>query len=251
MTNHTSQRDSLSDLKRLSESFLAGLKGILENKLIGVYLYGAVVFPETKFTGDVDFHVILSSPLTEAEKEQIDALHQELVRNYPPLGEEMDGYYLLEEDARGKEPPRSQMWSRAVDNSWALHRQHIRAGRCIVLHGPDPHSIYPPAGWTELEAALDGELDYVAKNLQRYHAYCVLNLCRLMYSFSSRDVVTSKTASAEWARAMFPQWAAIINCAEQAYAGKDTLACQIIMDEQLPDLYAFAVEVISRGKSRN
>ena len=53
----------------------------------------------------------------------------------------MDGYYILLADARCTSPPQSQMWSRATDASWALNREHIRAGRCIIFHGPDPKEI--------------------------------------------------------------------------------------------------------------
>ena len=43
----------------MCESFLAGLKPVLGEKLYAVYIYGAAVFPDTLPTGDVDFHVIL------------------------------------------------------------------------------------------------------------------------------------------------------------------------------------------------
>ncbi|GAH04040.1 unnamed protein product, partial [marine sediment metagenome] len=56
------------------------------------------------------------------------------------------------------------MWKRATDNSWALHREHILAGRHIILYGPEPKKIYPPATWPEIETALYGELDYVEKH---------------------------------------------------------------------------------------
>jgi len=239
--------DNMSEVRVISAAFIDGLKAILVDKLFGVYLYGATVFPETKYTGDIDFHVILSDPLAKIERDEIDSLHKNLARDYPPLGKEMDGYYILLEDSRRKSPPQSQMWKRATDNSWALHREHIRAGKCIVLYGPEPSQLYLPVSWPELESALYSELEYVEHHLEMYPAYCVLNLCRLMYSFQKRDVVVSKTAAAIWAEENHPQWEEIIECARKAYMGKSSDAGQHYMKDHLLELYAFAIQQIELG----
>jgi hypothetical protein len=207
---------------RIADAFREGLHGILRNKLYGAYVYGAAAFPDAVPTGDIDFHVILKGPLTASERAALEALHEDLGRRFPPLGVDMDGYYLLLEDARRTTPPRSQMWARAVDTSWALHREHIRAGRCIVLHGPDPSEIYLPATWPELEAALFSELDYVERHLQDYPDYCILNLCRLIYSFETRAVVVSKAAAAAWATDALPAWKRAIDLACTSYPGQAT-----------------------------
>lgn len=109
------------------------------------------------------------------------------------------------------------MWTRATDTAWALHREHIRAGRHIVLHGPDPRGIYRPASWPELESALYSELDYVVQILQEYPDWCILNLCRLIYSFQTKDVVISKAAASEWAHEALPEWRRHIALAEKSY----------------------------------
>jgi len=166
-----------------------GLKAILGEKLYGAYIYGAAAFPNTVLTRDIDFHVILKSSLTLNEKSQLEKLHESLAQKFPPLGGELDGYYILLKDALLKSPPKSQIWRRATDNSWALHREHILAGRHIILYGPDPKEIYSPTTWPEIKTALYGELDYVKKHLWDYPDYCILNLCRLVYSFETRDVV--------------------------------------------------------------
>ncbi|MCX6096806.1 MAG: DUF4111 domain-containing protein [Candidatus Bipolaricaulota bacterium] len=46
----------------------------------------------------------------------------------------------------------------------------------------------------------------------------MLNLCRLLYSFETRDVVTSKAAASAWARAKFPEWERPIALALKSYA---------------------------------
>jgi hypothetical protein len=207
-----------------------GLRRILGDKLYGAYLYGAAAFHEAAPVGDIDFHVILKSELTESERSELEGLHEALARRFPPLVSrppgarcgELDGYYILLRDARRKSPPRSQMWGRATDDSWALHRAHIRAGRHIVLCGPQPTSIYPPAAWPEIAAALFGELAYVEKVLHEHPDYCILNLCRLIYSFEKRDVVVSKAAASDWALEALPEWKRCIELAKKSYAGQAT-----------------------------
>lgn len=202
----------------ISQDFVNGLKDILGEKLYGVYIYGAAAFPDTLPMGDIDFHVILKSNLTNEERSKLEKLHESLAEKYPPLGKELDGYYILLKDALQKAPPQSQMWKRATDNSWALHREHILAGRYITLYGPEPKKIYPPATWSEIEIALYGELDYVEKHLQDYPDYCILNLCRLIYSFQTKNVVISKDKASNWAKKTFPQWKKHIEFARKSYA---------------------------------
>ena len=229
--------DEIQDLCR---AFLDGLKAALGEKLYGLYLYGALAFPEGGPTGDIDFHVILSERLSDREKAALDDLHATLARDFPPLGADLDGYYLLLADARQTAPPRHQLLAGVTDDSWALHREHIRAGRCIVLYGPDPRQVYPAASWPELADALQGELDYVEQHLTDYPAYCVLNLCRLIYSFTSRDVVVSKWASAGWAEETYPEWRPLIEAARRSYERRATERDEEQLQSEVSRFFRFA-----------
>lgn len=240
-----------SEIRNLCEALLDGLNTALGEKLHGVYLYGGLAFPDGGATGDIDFHVILNDVLNDSEKSAMNKLHAALAQDYPPLGAELDGYYILLEEARRTMPPRHQLMDDVVDNSWALHRAHIRAGRCIVLQGPNPLQIYPEVSWSELERALQGELDYVEKHLAEYPAYCILNLCRLMYSFETRDVVVSKVGSARWAYEGFPNWRPHIEAARKSYEGRATAEERDLLKSEVKDFFDFSCGYIeeSRGKA--
>lgn len=235
----------------INQTFVDGLKVILGEELYGVYIYGAAAFPDTMYTGDIDFHVILKSTLTPDEKTQLEKLHESLAQRFPPPGGELDGYYILLRDAVRKTPPKSQMWKRATDNSWALHRAHILAGRCIVLYGPDPEEIYPPPTWPEIETALYGELDYVEKHLRDYPDYCILNLCRLIYSFETKDVVISKAQASEWALDALPQWRRHIELARKSYAHQATPEDRQFMLTEVEKFFKFAEERIERASKKH
>jgi hypothetical protein len=234
----------------ISQAFVHGLRRILGDKLCGAYIYGAAAFPEDVPTGDMDFHVILTSALSDAERLAVEALHEDLARRFPPLGGELDGYYILLADARRDSPPQSQIWSRAIDRSWALHRAHILAGRRIVLHGPDPAEVYSPPTWPQIEEALRGELDYVARHLADYPDYCILNLCRLIYSHETRDVVISKAAAADWALGALPDWRRHIELATKSYAGQATTQDRTYMLAEVRAFFDYAQSRIQRAAAK-
>jgi hypothetical protein len=235
----------------LCEAFVDGLTAALGGKLYGVYLYGAWAFPEGTKRGDIDFHVILREALSDREKLAVSDLHTALAQAFPSLvGEALDGYYILLEEARRTTFPRHQLLDDVVDDSWALHRAHVRAGRCIVLHGPDPREIYPAASWVELANALQGELAYVEKHLTDYPAYCVLNLCRLMYSFETRDVVVSKYASARWACDAFPEKSSYIEAARKVYEASATTGEKELLGSEIDRFFEFACEHIRESRSK-
>ncbi len=211
------QSRSQIDLSALCQTYLDGLLNSLGHKLFGVYLHGALTFPDGGAIGDLDGHVILSAPPTEGEKKALMQLHRTLEAGFPPLGAELDVYYILLADALQTEPPPHQLTAGIVDNSWALHRAHWLANRVIVLYGPEPRDVYPAPSWAELDQALKSELAYIARNIDTYPDYCVLNLCRLMYSYTTQDVVVSKRFSAGWAEGEFPVWKALIDAAKKSY----------------------------------
>jgi hypothetical protein len=241
---------SSEQIKIIKRAFVDGLKENLGEKLYGVYIYGAAAYPGTFPLVDIDFHVILKSDLTDDERSRLERLHEDLGRDYPPLGGEFDGYYILLNDARQESYPRSQMWERTVDDSWALHRAHILAGRLITLYGPDPQEIYPPVSWPEIEITLYGELDYIEKHLQDYPGYCVLNLCRLIYSFETGDVVISKEQASKWARKNMPRWEEYIELAVKLYSRQATPEDERFVLSEIGKFLEYTKERIKRA-SRN
>lgn len=230
----------------IGKDFTEGLENILGKKLHGIYVYGAAAFLDTLPTGDIDFHVILKSSLTRKERSYLENFHKLLAQKYPPLGRELDGYYILLEDACRSVPPKSQMWKRAIDKSWALHREHILAGRCITFFGPDPKEIYPPATWPEIKKALYHELDFVKKNLEDYPDYCILNLCRLIYSFETKDVVVSKAQASNWGFKNLSQWKRHIELARKSYQHRVTLEDRQFMLSEVKSFFVFAKEQIEQ-----
>ena len=236
-------KDLTPDVKKVCDTLVGGLKDILGKKLYGIYLYGAAVFPDTGPVTDIDCHVILNEPLNDRNREGILRLYSKLKEDYPPLGSELDVWYIMLDDARKNSPPPNQLESGMRDESWALHCAHVRAGRYITLYGPEPDKIFPAPSWEEISAALDHEIEYIKNNLN-YPAYCVLNLCRIMYSFRERNVVVSKRFSGIWADDIYPEWSSVIQAALRVYEGKDTNADKSLLQADLDSFLEFGLKCI-------
>ena len=227
----------------LCEAFVGGLKEILSTNLHGVYMYGAAVFPDAGPIQDVDCHVILKEQVDDGVRDQIFQLSKDLKVRFPDLGDELDTYFILYEDARRTSPPTHQLRAEVRDESWALHCAHIRGGRYFTLYGPEPDEIFPAASWQEISRALDHEMRFIEENL-KYPDYCVMNLCRIMYSFQERDVVVSKRFGGNWAIDRFPQWASLVQAAIRSYnktGGTDDL---VLLETEVGRFLAFASERI-------
>ena len=225
--------------------FRDGLLNILTEKLFGIYIYGAVAFPEAAATSDIDFHVVVTDQLSQKEKSSLVELHDYLQTKYPSPREDFDGYYLTYADLQDSDPPKHLLYDNIRDESWALHRAHIRAGRVIILHGPDPRDLYLPVSWHELEGNLLHELKYVEEHLHEYPHYCILNLCRIVYSFMNQDVVISKMASGDWAKREFPKWTRYIDLSKKKYRDDIIGDEERVLISAVDPIYSEAVSVIS------
>jgi hypothetical protein len=204
----------------LNEALLSGVRGVLGDSVVALYVYGAIAFNSSmEGLADLDFHALLNQPMTDQERPRIWALHQALESRF---GIELDGWYVLLDEALRARHPATQLRPEFRDKSWALHRAHLRAGRCVVLFGPDPIDLLPEPTWSELAQALDAELEFVQRELAVNPAFCVLNLCRIVYSWTTRKVVLSKREAAEWFFETGSQeWHSLIRAATSDYGTKN------------------------------
>lgn len=214
--------------------FLEGVQRALGDNLYSFYLYGAMVFPRPiAWRVDIDFHIIVDSPLDENALTQIKELHVQLGRAHP-LGEELDGYYLLLEDARKKEIPRNLVWTKAVDSAWSLHRAHVHAGRFKLLDGHSPQEFLPIPDWLECVGGLESELQFV-QNHPEYPHFGILNLSRLLLSWQRQDVVVSKYDAALWAlQNLDSQWHPAIEAAVRDYEERPHIGDKELIEQVYP-----------------
>ena len=224
--------------------FATGLRDIFGENLAAVYVYGAAVFPAAPTQlGDIDLHVILHRPPSAAQRREVRALHRELAKRFPGVGDDLDVWYITTQDARRRRAPRHQLDLAARDGSWALHRAHWLGGRYVLLYGSPPEEFCVPPSWTELERALRDEFRFVESQIDngRAQAYCILNLSRILYSMRTRDVVVSKEATAQWALRQLPgRYRPTVRAARRVYHGEGTARDRATLREDAKRLLSYA-----------
>src|SRR5215471_11114141 len=197
---------SLSSLDPQLRAAVLGLQSgyriVFEESLAALYVYGAITFPETEAVVDLDYHAFLTEPPDAGRLAALQGCTEQLAHNHAPWGADLDGWLLLLRDAGMEAPPEHVLHPGVCDRSWALHRAHWLAGRCFVLHGPAPAELVRPPDWSALVAGLEHELDFATQSPT--DAFAVLNACRILHSFTTRDVVHSKFGSAHWGLAYLP-----------------------------------------------
>ena len=238
-----------ADVVRLCDSFSDGLETILGDALVSLALYGAIVFDETRVLTDLDFVAVLGRPLRDVERDSVLRHQRAIAEEFHPLGGELDGYYISIDDARRVAMPSDRLRPDLVDDSWPLHCAHLRAGKRIVLIGADPADFVPQPTWAQLEAALDGELDYVVAHLEKYPAYGILNLCRLVASHETHDVVRSKADSALWMKERTSEWSDLIDRALRDHAGYEILRDDPILPSEAQAFLSYVIGRIDRARS--
>jgi hypothetical protein len=159
------------------------------------------------------------------------------------LGRDLDGYTILLADAERRAMPHDQVvGSHVIDESWALHRAHIHAGRYHLVFGADPRGFVPLPDWPELVEGLDSELRFVVENPQ-HPQFGMLNLARLIYSWTTHDVVLSKYQAAQWALENLPQaYCAAIEAALRSYERRPRPEDRSLLDRTFPGFLSFATD---------
>lgn len=196
---------------------------------MGIYFVGSIAFPGfVPDRVDLDFQAVVGHELPAEEIEALRDMHRLLVGEYR-YAEHLDGFYVPLPKVREPTPPEElvgvggeELWTSVKDGAWALHREHIHQGAVLVLAGPDPRTLFLPATWPEIVRALDEERRFIEAHLHHYPFYCVLNLCRLVYTWETKDVAVSKVAAAEWSlETLPPWWHALIRSALRTYRVED------------------------------
>jgi hypothetical protein len=236
----------LGDLPAATQQVVAGLRdGLAElfrDDLAAIWLYGGSLFSTTAL--DIDLHILLRREPTTQEHEAIRRLHDSVSRDERWV-DELDTWYILLRDAHKPEPPPNVgAWNPgARDEHWALHRAHWLAGACIVVHGLAPREVVLEPAWEELAAVLRHELVAEARDGNEPGSACspywTLQLCRVLASLGTHDVVRSKLDSGAWALRRLPsETHAIIEAAIRYYSRQPVQGDDELVRDAYPDFYA-------------
>jgi predicted nucleotidyltransferase len=213
-----------TDINALLECFLAELRAILGEKLIGLYLFGSLVTGDfDPSCSDIDLLAAVTSDIDEREFAALDEMHQRLIRDYRYWEGRIEIAYLSEHALKTFRTERSQIGIMSpgepfhlkdAGKDWLINWYVVRE-KGVTLSGPPPASIIHPIAKEEY---LQGVRDYALLLKEWIHgdtqarpgqAYAVLAMSRALYALKNGEIASKKKA-AEWAEREFPEWATLI-----------------------------------------
>jgi hypothetical protein len=207
-------------------------------QFVGMYLYGSLAYGGFDRASDVDFVVVTAEELPEATFLALQEMHEEIAMIGSWCATQLEGSYIPKQALRTFDPQRvfhlhiDRGWnerlqrmqiddpplSRAWWGGWVFLR-HVLRENGIALAGPDPRTLVDPVRPGELQEAARATLEgWLAPLLDKvgelgipgYQPYCVLTICRLLYTLE-KDAVTPKLAAARWAQERLePRWGLLI-----------------------------------------
>ena len=226
------------DINDLLAEWTEGVKDILGETVIGLYLSGSLTYgafvPERS---DIDLQAVVRLALNEHELESIEHLHKALNERHPAWKGRVDCSYVPLELMQEILPPKTpRPWwgfdtlyaAAPAGNEWIINHYFL-SKHGVALHGPDFNRLIPPLDLHEVRKASARDLfkewepkiqkpEWLAN--PHYQSYLVLNLCRILFTAVGSGPGSKKVA-AEWTKRTYPEWRNLIEQAEQWRYGKE------------------------------
>ena len=92
---------------------------------------------------------------------------------------------------------------------------------------------------------LEASLKHTLKYLDQAPDYCILNFCRLLYSYATRNVVVSKRAAAVWTIEHFPEQRQIIETTLRVFERDENWGDQGLLQSGVRGFYQFLCSKIA------
>jgi predicted nucleotidyltransferase len=239
------------DINSFLDTLLLQLKTILGDRLIGVYLFGSLVWGDFEYgSSDIDLLVVTSSDITNNEFDKLDYMQKELAKTYTHAKEGMiEIAYLSENALQTFKTKRSQIaiispgkpfQINEAGKDWLMNWYLVQE-KALTLFGPPPKTLIAPTTREEFIQAVRAHTNALRNWIDGVHdrpsqAYAILTLCRAYYT-SKNGEQTSKKRASQWTAKEFPQWSTLI---ENALKWReDWRNNQVDAEETLPETKQF------------
>jgi predicted nucleotidyltransferase len=210
--------DRPSDVDDVLRVFSQLARGVLEERFVGMYLYGSLATGDfDPDRSDIDFVVVADGELTPVQIAALTKAHDRFAESGSPWAIEVDGSYIPREALRRYDSSRARHLhvERGVGKlrmehfgpDWVIQRQVLRE-HGVALAGPPPATLIDPVHPDEIfeavrAVALDawaplGE-DLASLSHWGGQVFAILTMCRLLHTLETGDLA-SKQAAGRWAR---------------------------------------------------
>lgn len=211
-------------VNHLLTELLSNLKAILKENLLGVYIYGSLIWGDfDEAASDIDVLVALNQEITTNDFNALEQLHTKLVKCFPAWHDRIEIAYASKQLLESFKTevgniavisPGEPFNIKKAGTDWLIN-YYLLQNKSLILYGPSPKSI--------IASVSNGEfIDNVKKQAIEWHDwvvhtehslgfqyYAVLTLCRAVYVVHHHEQV-SKLKAGTWALTQFPQWKDLI-----------------------------------------
>lgn len=220
------------DINNLLGDWTKGVKNILGENVVGLYLSGSLSYGEfVPERSDIDLQAVVQHQLNEKELKLVEQLHKDLNQRHPAWKGRLECSYVPLLLMREILPPKTpRPWwgfdtlyvAAPAGNEWIINHYFL-SKHGVALDGPDFNTLIPPLDIREVRKASAKDLfkewepkindpEWISNS--HYQSYLVLNLCRILYTVVGSEPASKKVA-AKWTKATYPQWKDLIEEAEQ------------------------------------
>jgi predicted nucleotidyltransferase len=216
------------DINAVLSMVLSGARAILEDRFVGLYLYGSLACGHfDRQSSDIDFLVVTTEELAEDVVTALANMHACLA-DESRWAKELDGDYIPAGMLRRHDPARSRYphlgWGGVRlrvegHGSDAVIMRHLLREWGMTVAGPPPRTLIDPVSPAELRQAVRAlarewwvpAIDDPARLSDPHHLiYAVLTMCRLLYTVEHGAIVP-KPVAAQWAQqALEARWRPLV-----------------------------------------
>jgi len=215
-----------ADINDLLDDLLAQMQIVLKQKLVGLYLFGSLVWGDfDRGSSDIDLLAATASDIDDQEFSKLHQMHVDIVNTYPYWNGRIEIAYLSTYALKTFKSrpskiaiisPGEPFHFKEADKGWLMNWYMVQE-QGLTLFGPAPTTLIDPISKQEFIQTVKahvvgwGEWIYNART-RPAQAYAILTMCRALYT-CKHGVQVSKRKAAEWAAQELPEWSELITSA--------------------------------------
>jgi predicted nucleotidyltransferase len=237
------------DVNEILDFLLTNIRSILQDQFVGMCLFGSLANGDFDQHSDIDVLIVTEGKISDETFSSLESMHMNLAKVDSPWAIQQEVSYIPRDALRRFDPsnnlhPHLDRGNEEVlhwmahESDWIIQRYILRE-RGVIITGPDLRSLIDPISRDELRQAVVNVLplwtypildDPHRIDTRGYQSYCVLSLCRMLYTLQNKAIL-SKPNAAKWAlHTLDDRWKPLI---ERAILGRQNSD----MQADIADIY--------------